>query len=198
MSEEEESQLGWEEDRQTLRQFLAMGGTPAFMARAARVEQEWQRIVQLCRKQRKEWLQVARVRLGRLIALAGDWKHIRPLLSEERDLSILIELHNELQPQLRVPIQPNRSVRILRRAIIQLCESLEFFNARWQKFLLKVDLQPLNVLREKYNKYYIMEKECLIGSSVLAKKGFQKLEPLTVHDLLEILPLEQVPRLIGN
>src|SRR5207244_3829950 len=104
-------------------------------------------------------------------------------------------LHDELQPRLRVPVEPATAPRTLRRALRELAESIERFNQRWLKHLPTVDLTQVNQLRDGYNRYYLLEKECSVRSALVARQGFQRLEPLTVDDLIAQVPPLVVPRL---
>jgi hypothetical protein len=56
-------------------------------------------------------------------------------------------------------------------------------------------LGPLNELRDGYNRYYLLEKECAIRSVALARRGFTPLPPLTLDDLAVLLPPLPVPQL---
>jgi hypothetical protein len=76
-----------------------------------------------------------------------------------------------------------------------LIPALERFNRRWEAFLPTVDLTSLNRLREGYNRYYLLEKECAVRSVVVARRGFSPLPPLTQTDLAALLPCLPVPQL---
>jgi hypothetical protein len=80
----------------------------------------------------------------------------------------------------------------------ELCESLERFNRRWQEFLDKIELDALNRLRDEYNRYYPLEKECAVRSWRVARHGFQPLAPVTHADLAARFPLLPAPRLAGE
>ena len=145
-----------------------------------------------CRQQREEWLPLVRLNLGRLFALAGDWPALRPLLGSEEHLEQLRQLHVELEPRLRLVIEPTTSARRC-GALAELRQSIERFNDRWQAFLPTIDLTTINELREGYNRYYLIEKEAVVNSPGVARQGFQPLELLTHADLAEVLPLLPVP-----
>jgi hypothetical protein len=185
--------LGSEEERQLVNQFLAYHGAPAYVRRAREVEESFRALVERCRQKREEWLTLVRVRLGTLRELAGEWERLRPLV-EEGQLEALQKMHAELQPRLRVEVPRARSERPLRRALRELCESLEAFNRRWLDFLRQVNLEHVNGLREGYNRYYVIEKECAVRSPQLARQGFVRLEPATAADLEAQLPPLPVPR----
>ena len=54
--------------------------------------------------------------------------------------------------------------------------------------LLTVDLARVNQLRDGYNRYYVLEKECAVRSPKVARQGFRPLPPLTTADLAAELP----------
>ncbi len=176
------------EDKNLLKLFMVQNGAPAFILRAKMVQVTWEVILAACQKQRDEWLAMVRVRLGMLVALAGDWSTLLPWLGEVQ-LAALRALHDELQPKLRVTVAPTRSRKALRRALVVLGETLQRFNRRWERFLADVDLTAANAARDKYNRYYVLEKECVVGSTHLARRGFTRMPPLTVEDVATALPL---------
>ena len=99
--------------------------------------------------------------------------------------------------QLRVPVTPTASPRALRRALVELAQSIARFNRRWQEFLQGVDVSRVNALREGYNAYYVLEKECVMGSARLAARFFTPIAPLKPERLLRDHPLLPVPELAG-
>ncbi len=188
--------LGSNEERQLVNQFLAYHGAPAYVRRAREVEEAFEALLERCRRHREEWLPMVRVRLGTLNALAGEWQRLAPLVTDG-DLEALRRLHEELSPRLRVPVARTSSRRTLRRALRELRESLENFNRRWSAFLETLDLTFVNELRDGYNRYYVVEKECAVRSAALARQGFRPLEPVTVAEVVAALPPLPVPRLQG-
>jgi hypothetical protein len=106
---------------------------------------------------------------------------------------VLEKLHAELQPRLRLSASPTTNARVLRAALAELREAIAFFNQRWLTFMGNLDLQKLNLLRDDYNRFYVMEKECALGSVRVARQGFRKLDPLRLEDFLAVLPLLPVP-----
>jgi hypothetical protein len=187
--------LGYGDERRVVKLFLSQYDAPAYVRRARRVEDAWEQVLQRCRARRDEWLLLVRLRLGRLHALAGDWEALSPLLDGEGEVEALRHLYGSLQPRLRAPVQRNSSPRVLRRALRELADSLEHFNARWHEFLPTADLADANTARADYNRYYLLEKECAVRSPRLARAGFRHLEPLTAASLAAALPPLPVPRL---
>lgn len=168
---------------------------PAYVRRARRVHEAGEAVLEHCRRRRDEWLGLARTRLGTLFALAGTWEALRPLVADDEQIGALAGLHQDLRPRLRVPVEPTTSARALRRALAELCESLERFNRRWREFLAAIDLGEVNRERDGYNRYYVLEKECAVRSARLARHGFTPLPPLTTDDLARALPELPVPRI---
>jgi hypothetical protein len=177
-------------------QILASFDAPAFIRRARGVQDALGHLLAKCLAQRDDWLKMTRLLVGRLHALtAGDWSVLRPLLADDEQVCALESLHTNLASKLRVAPPPTTSARVLRRTLGELVKGLEQFNARWQPYLEKVDCGTINELRERYNRYYVLEKACALRSDRLARIGFEPMVPLTVGELAEHLPLLIVPRL---
>ncbi|MGF1580120.1 MAG: hypothetical protein ACFCD0_12225 [Gemmataceae bacterium] len=176
------------EDSNMFQQFLAQGGSPAFVSRGAQVEESFQRLLRKCQKQRREWLEMFCLRLATVKALAGSFDAFRLWLSEDQ-VNSLQELHDELRPRLRIPRDQTDSPKVIEKALKELQEAIHFFNNRWKRFLHELDLSKVNDLREKYNAYYLIEKECVVRSPVVARRQFEELKPVTMVDLLSHFPL---------
>ncbi|HXG11012.1 MAG TPA: hypothetical protein VNK04_14735 [Gemmataceae bacterium] len=186
---------GRDDERRLFHQVLSQHNEPAFARRARRVQEAFDGLLERCRHCRDEMLTMVRLRLGTLEALAGDWAALRPLLADEAQVEVLRRMHTELEPRLRVPIERTSSTRKLRQALEELAESIQHFNQRWQAHLQTVDLSAVNELRDGYNRYYVLEKECALRSPRVARLGFRRLEPLTRDELAALLPPLPVPRL---
>jgi len=169
--------VGRDDPADIVKRFIANYDAPAYARRARAVEDAYDQLIGRCRRQRDEWLALVRLRVGVLRALSGDWQALRALV-DGRALIRLAQLHDELAPQLRVPVEPATSERALTRALDELRESIERFNRRWAEYLPTVDL---------------LEKECVVRSARLARQGFQRLEPLTTEHLAALMPLLPVP-----
>jgi hypothetical protein len=161
------------------------------------VQEAFDSLIALCRRRRDEWLKVVRIDLGTLHGRAGDWSRLMPWLDSEAEIAVLERLRVDLKPRLRLPVTPTSAPSRLRRALATLIEDIEYFNRRWQGFLAGLDLGTVNELRDGYNRYYLLEKECAVRSPRLARQGFQRLEPLTIADVAALVPLLPVPRMKG-
>jgi hypothetical protein len=187
--------LGRDDERHSIKMFLAHYDVPAYVRRALQVEEAFEQLLAQCRKQREEMLSMVRTRIGVLKALAKDWGQFQPWLKDDKQVAVLLDLHTLLQPQQRFRPTQGFSWRTAPRALRELCDSIHHFNRRWEAFLQTVDLTKINDLRAGYNRYYLVEKECALRSVRLARQGFRPLEPLTVDELAALLPSLPVPRL---
>lgn len=180
-------------DQRVAQEVMGRFGAPAFMRRARLVETTWAHFVERGKTERMQLLAFVRLRLGQLYALAGTWDALFHCLQPE-DVAQLQSLHAELQPRLLVPLQPTTSQRVLESALGELIEVMASFNRRWRKWLAGVDLQAINQAREAYNQFYLLEKECALGSARVAGLGFQRLAAITPADVERELPPLRVPR----
>jgi hypothetical protein len=187
--------LGRDDERHFFQQVTTYYDAPAYVRRARQVHEALDRLLERCRQQRDEWSTMVVFALGTLKGLAGDWSSLRPLLRNDAQLERLGELWTLLKPRPRLPVEPTSSTPRLRRALRELVQSLERFNRRWAQFLLSVNLDEINELRDSYNRYYILEKECSVRSPRLARQGFAPLQPLDLAKLTALLPPFPVPEL---
>src|SRR5262245_1308193 len=174
-------------------QMLLSFDAPAFVRRAMQVEAAWEALLAVCLRERERLLEMPRLRLARFQALCnsrapGSGRNCHP-----DELAYLEQLHDEWQPRLRSAVKPARSEVDVRRALAELSHSFQRFNLHWLVFVRELDLSPVNRLREGYNRYYLLEKECALRSARLAREGFVPLKPLRIDDLLERFPLLRIP-----
>jgi hypothetical protein len=180
-------------DGRELKEVLASFDGPAFLRRARRVQEALDGLLARGRHQRREWLVVTTILVGQLEALADGWDNLRPLLADDAQLDVLRRLKAELQPSLRAPPEPTTSTWAHLGCLRELIDCLHFFNGRWGHYLDTLDLGPINELRAGYNRHYVFEKECAVGSPAVARQNFRPLEPLTRADLDVLLPPLPVP-----
>jgi hypothetical protein len=176
-------------------QVLGHYDAPAFIRRIKRLEDAERMLHEQMTANRSELGSMVRLRIGQLRALAGEWASLRPLLADDASLAALTALHDELQPELRLALDATRSAHVLRGALTDLMYAIEIFNQRWRKHLLQFDLAPINELRDGYNRHYLIEKECALRNSRVARLGFHRREPLTTDELRRRYPLLPLPRL---
>lgn len=186
---DEQGPFGRDEAHEIFKQFASQYDAPAYVRRARQVEDAYTQLLARCRATRDDWLKLVRVRLGLLRMQAVDWKTLAVHLADASEVDVLERLHDELQPRLRLRVAATTAARTHRRTLGEVAESIERFNRRWAAFLPTVDLSAVNALREDYNRFYLLEKECAVRSPRLARQGYQRLEPLTTAELAAALPL---------
>lgn len=171
------------------RMMLGMFDVPAFARRGADLEYGLNRLHDRCRRERLDRLEMVLLRLRQWSSVATgphDWatafdEPILPLLE-------------------RVGFEPSQwaadagSPRRQRNVANDLIASVERFNRRWSAFLNQLDLEPINALIERYNRYYLLEKECALGSTRIAAKLFRPRSPVTPAMLSNEFPSLPVPR----
>lgn len=176
---------------------MARFDAPAFIRRAQSAEMAWQSIVELCRTRYEDYLQIPKLRLGTLVALAGDSARVTGALSDAAGADELERLQNLWRPRLRVPVPRATSPEALEEPLRRVISSFERFNRRWLKFVEQLSLTEVNRLRQGYNCFYLLEKECALRSPAIAREGFAPLPPARCTDLFHLFPLFSVPRLRG-
>jgi hypothetical protein len=187
-----------DEDRRIVQEIAGRFDAPSFMRRAKLVETSWNNLVEQLALLRRKKLEMVALRLGQLHALAGSWDSLRERLASEEDLLELQRLHAELKPQLRLPLTATTSSHKHFAAMRRLIEAMEGFNRRWPRVLVKVDLTRVNEIREAYNRYYLLERECALGSARAGRDGFQRLEPIGLEDLHRHFPPLLLPSIVGS
>ncbi len=185
--------MAGDDELQLFQRMMQAFDTPAFLRRGQHVEGAWRTLLDLCRHQRRKLAGLPAMRLGRLLALAGNWSRLTAGFCTFEEADALQVLHNEWSPKLKLPVAETKQCSQIIRAINELAASFERFNVRWLKFIQELDLDHINELRDAYNRYYVLEKECATRSATTARDGFTPLKPVTVEDVLREFPLLKVP-----
>lgn len=175
----------------TGKHLLGQFDAPSYVRRGLDVEVAWLDVVAKLNRERRQWFGPLGRRLGGLKARAGDW---RRLVGDNRQaLAALAQLETMLPCHLRFP--PARAWMILlhQGEFRRWCRDVEQFNVYWRATAAAADLTAVNQRREAYNRWYLLEKECAIGSARLAAQGFEPLRPLTTADILAHFPELPVP-----
>src|SRR5436305_1136006 len=94
------------DEQHVIKEMIGRFDAPAFIRRARRVEDSYQYLIAQLDRQRAEKLDMVRLRVGQLRALAGNWSALAPWLTVPGELSFLQSLHDALQPVLRLPPEP--------------------------------------------------------------------------------------------
>ena len=162
---------------------------PAYIVRAQRVEGVWLALLESCRQDREELLELPRMRLAQVAALVDNrWQALASFVGSG-DVNYLRELHEEWQPTLRAKLAPSSAPGKIRGALSDLQASFARCNRRWEQFVADVSLSQVNYERDQYNDYYLVEKAAALGSDRLAEMGFERLVHCTTEDILAEIPL---------
>jgi hypothetical protein len=183
---------GKDDEGQIFRQIVGHYDAPAYIRRARAVEESFRSLIEHVRRQREELLKFVRLHLATLKAQAGTWEALDGVATVETR-ERLERWFDELRPTLRVPVEQATSPRVLDRTLNELRQSVERFNRRWRQIVDEINWAVINQVREDYNRYYLLEKECALRSTRLARIGFQRLAPLGPTDVLVELPYLCLP-----
>lgn len=168
---------------------LGQFDAPAYIRRARNVESDLEGLLAQLGTLRRDWLNRPEKLFHEWKSRAGSWDRLAGWLKKPEQISYLRKLDGWLQPALKYPPPPSRWFFGASRAVETLREMIRGFNQAWKTHLESLDLTPLNLARDNYNRWYLLEKECAIGSFHIAGRGFQPLPPVSSRDLLAVLPL---------
>ena len=172
-----------------IRELLGLFDVPAFARRGQELEYSLVRLRTRCLRQRATLLEMVQLRLRQWAAAAsGPKAEARYFRAPIAPLWALVGA----EPPPRRGDRWASSWRL--RAIARdLAASVERFNRRWADYLEGLDLGPINRQVADYNRYYLLEKECSLGSARLAARHFVPKEEVTLDDLRAEMPPLPVP-----
>ncbi len=185
---EGESPLGDVETE--LKELLGLFDAPAFARRGMDLEHALARLDARCRRERHAMLEMVRLRLKQWAGVASS-----PEAAGEAFVSQIDDLWPLADAPLPVWSDRTAPVRKLRSVARELVASVERFNRRWERSLDGLNYEPINGLIERYNRYYLLEKECTLRSSRLAARHFEPKPRVSGETLLERHPILPVPEL---
>ncbi len=163
------------------RQLLGLFDVPAFARRGQDLEYALARLHARCTRERAAMLEMVGVRLRQWSAAStGPDAAIAPLWPAS----------GAQPPTWADRPAPDRRRRAIARDLVA---SVERFNRRWTRFLADMDLDAIHRMVDRYNQYYLLEKECVLGSARLAARSFVPRERLTPEGLLASYPLLPAP-----
>ncbi|MHC4472845.1 MAG: hypothetical protein ACYTDY_00695 [Planctomycetota bacterium] len=174
----------------------ALGGVPAYVRRAKRLEDSTARLFDTAREAREEMLVFVALRFRQALDLLEE-EHARELPPETVGaLGGILEEIEALPSFCRLRERPRRAhrKRELDRALGSLGESVRRFNREWRRWLEEeAPLSEVNAQVEGYNKNYAFEKQCAVKYVPLNRIRAEKKRPLTVEDLLDRFPFLPEP-----
>jgi hypothetical protein len=174
-----------------VKEMIGLFDVPSFARRGRELEDILYRLEERCRRARVERLDMVRVRLRqwtRSVTGPGSWTRVFTTSIES-----LWPLTEADPPQwAEVPASLRKQFEIAR----DLIAAVQRFNGRWVQFLDGMKLEATNSVIDQYNRYYVMEKECVMGSARLAARFFTPVPSITRERLLRDHPLLPVPELL--
>jgi len=184
-------------DEKVFQFMMAQYGTPAFARRALRIHEALNDLLAHCRLRREQWFADGRLVFEDLASQIADWPALSPFLASPEQVALFPRYQGLLNA--RAPFRPTSvSARRIRSALGDLIDWMNRFNQRWSLYLSERNLSALNELRDGYNRYYVLEKECALRSARLARQGFVPMAPYTVQELLTQFPLLPVVQTVHS
>ena len=138
---------------------LGMFDVPAFARRGQELEFTLGRLHDRLTRERGAMLEMVRVRLR-------QWSRVATSPDDGREafgLAVAEWLRAvETEPAWAVsPGTPRQRATAAKDLVV----SVERFNRRWSRFLDELKLGPIHAMIDGYNRYYLLEKECVFGSA---------------------------------
>jgi hypothetical protein len=171
-----------------LRQLLGLFDAPAFARRGQDLEFSLNSLQARLRRQRSAMLDMLRLRLKQWAAAVEGPEAWRSVFAAP--FAALWPLAEADDPVWALQVVPLRRRRAIARELVA---SVERFNRRWTLLVHNLNLEPINEAIDQYNRYYVLEKECSLGSFRLAARHFVPHTRLTREWLFDQYPLLPVP-----
>jgi hypothetical protein len=175
-----------------IKELLGLFDAPAFARRGTDLEYALARLHARCRRQRGHLLEMVQLRLRQWAGVARSSDDVAGTFA--RPVAPLWALCEAPPPVWAFQPAPPRRRRAVARDLVA---SVTRFNRRWITFLDELNLAPVNRMIDQYNRYYVFEKECVVGSARLAARFFTPRAHLTRGDLAEEYPFLPVPELVS-
>jgi hypothetical protein len=175
-----------------VKELMGLFDLPAFARRGQDVEAAVRRLHDRCERVRSEMLDMVRLRLRQWCSAAAGPESWSGIFASTIDpMWPLAGAQAPRWADLDAPIKRRQSIAS------DLISAVDRFNRRWTDALDRINLEPTNSLIEQYNRYYLLEKECVMGSAKLAARNFIPMHPITKPALLADHPPLPVPKLAG-
>ena len=175
-----------------LNQLLGLFDVPAFARRGQDLEYALSRLNERVTREYSSKLEMVRLRLRQWASVAIGFDDGSDTF--ETPVGPLWALAGASAPAWA----PHRAAQRRRRTVARdLVASVARFNSRWAAFLHNLPLDPLNNRIDQYNRYYVLEKECVLGSARLAARHFVVRPHVTVEGFLAAYPCLPVLKRVG-
>ena len=173
-----------------VKEMMGLFDTPAFARRGQDLEITLRRLHERCRTARGELLDMVQLRLrqwSRATIGPKGWSSV--FVASIEPLWLLAEAEPPQWAESPAPIGRQRTIaNDLVTAVLR-------FNRRWPRFLDQLNLEPVNTAIDRYNRYYVLEKECVLGSARLAARHFQPVHLVSTCTLMRDHPQLPVPEI---
>lgn len=176
-----------------VRELMGLFDVPAFARRGQDMDFALNGLHSRCRAARAGMLDMVHVRLrqwSRAAVGPDDWSD-----AFRAPVDRLWSLSLAEPPRWGASPAPTRQRRAVARDLVA---SVERFNDRWRRHVAKLDFAPINAMLDQYNVYYVIEKECVMGSARLAARAFKPVALVTFDSILADHPLLPVPEPAGK
>jgi hypothetical protein len=176
-----------------IKEMMGLFDAPAFARRGLELDEMLRRVDARCRQARGERLDMVRLRLrqwNRVAVGPDDWASVFAGTIEP-----LWTLSEADPPEWAPTAAPHHRRFTVARDLVA---AIDRFNRRWGQFVQSINLGPANGVIDQYNRYYVIEKECVMGSGRLAARFFTPIPLLTPDRLLRDHPLLPVPDLLDR
>ena len=174
----------------SINELIGLFDAPAFARRGQELEDTLSRLDVTCKRERKERLEPVRS------ALRG-WEDVTDQPSGWVDhFTAPIE---DLWPSTLAepPRWALRAARATKRqaAARTIVTCIQRFNQIWSLYLESIPLDRINHTIQQYNRWYMLEKECALGSARLASQMFTPRTLITLDRLRDQYPELRIPHL---
>jgi hypothetical protein len=171
-----------------IKELLGLFDAPAFARRGQDLEYALARLHARCRRERDALLDMVRLRLRQWAGVATGPDDVSGAFVAP--IAALWPLCDAEPPAWTGQPAPFHRRRSVARDLVS---SVTRFNQRWAAFLDQLNVEPINRMIDQYNRYYVLEKECIMGSARLALRHFTPKALLTRAALDEEYPALPVP-----
>ena len=191
MDDSEETLPAINSDIETeVKELMGLFDLPAFARRGQDLEATLNRMHLRCRAARRQYLEMVHLRLRQWSAASAGPESWRDIFTGT--IESLWSLAEAEPPRWALSDAPKKRRESIARDLVA---AIERFNRRWRQFIAQINLEPTNFAIEQYNRYYVLEKECVVGSARLAARHFSPVPLLTAATLLEEHRALPVPEL---
>jgi hypothetical protein len=175
-----------------IRELLGLFDAPSFARRGLELEHALERLRGRCRHQRETLLEMVRLRLRQWGTVAtGPDDSAETFAAPIAPLWALCDAAPGAWAAQAAPLRRRRAVAR------DLVASVRRFNRRWAAYLDQLNLAPVNAMVDAYNRYYLLEKECVLGSARLALRYFTPRDRLSREAVSLEFPELPVPELLS-